>query len=275
MVGSERPDPCAGLVLGPPVPVVDGEALPEVSGAVVAAVDEVPSVWVHQDSGHPAVLTRIAKSGEILESVAVPDLEPLDWEDIAAAIDAEGRRHLFVGDIGDNRGARPLIEIHRIPEPLFGEAEPADALELVLPDGARDAEALLVDPLTEDVIIVTKAISGNAEVLVAPGSAWSEDGSRIELEHVGTIRLGLGQAVLAGDLSPGRSVAGLRTPTQVLLWALDEEIPVAEALLASEGCQAPAPFDIFGEALALDEDGYVLLGESPAPELRMVAPGLG
>lgn len=273
-VGELPVDPCAGLELGGAVPVTSDPVLTEISGAVLASDHgDGPSLWVHQDSGHPAVITRLGLDGIELQSVALLDIEPFDWEDIAAAIDAEGQRHLFVGDIGDNRRARRSIEVVRFPEPRphTESVESGQVLELVLPDGPVDAEALIVDPHTDDLIVISKEISGVADVLVAPGGAWAQPGDAMAMVHVGRLTLGLGNAVLAADIDPVGMVVGVRTPTQVLLWTLAPGRSVSDVLVGSEPCSGPAPFDIFGEALALDEHGYVLIGESAEPTLRIVS----
>ena len=71
-----------------------------------------------------------------------------------------GRPLLYVGDIGDNASRRASIDVYRVPEPRVGAAAsaPAARLRLRYPDGAHDAEALLVDPLRGDLVIVTKVL---------------------------------------------------------------------------------------------------------------------
>ena len=54
----------------------------------------------------------------------------------------------------------PTIDVYRVAEPRVGAGAtaPADRLRLRYPDGAHDAEALLVDPLRGDLVIVTKVL---------------------------------------------------------------------------------------------------------------------
>jgi hypothetical protein len=265
-------DPCAGLTLGPPQAISAGSSLPEISGAVLSARDAPVGVWVHQDSGHPAVLTEVALDGTVLGQVTIPEIDPTDWEDIAAAADASGTRHLFVADIGDNRQRRDHVQIVRIPEPseLGGMSATPAVLTLTIASGPTDAEALLIDPSSGDLVVLTKSVSGRSDVLVARAAAWFSDGQSSTLERVATLDLGFGQAVLAGDVAPdGRSVA-VRTPGRVLVWQIPPGVAVVDALADGEPCRAPTVFDVFGEALAATDTGYVLTGESDAPVLRVV-----
>lgn len=275
--GSVDPDHCPTLSIERRFAQVADPTLEEISGAVIG--HRSPDVaWVHQDSGHPAVITALDRSdGSTVGAWTVEGPDPVDWEDIALAVDAGGDPWLFVGDIGDNRGVRDHVEIVRVPEPSDptsgGRIADADRLRLVLPVGPADAEALLVDPRTGDLVVVTKSIDGTAHVLVAPGGAWAADDSRLDLDHVGTLDLGLFRAVLAGDVSPDGRVVVLRTPTSVLWWDRDPRQSLATSLLETEPCLAPSVFDPLGEAIALTADGgYLLLGEARNAPLHRAVP---
>jgi hypothetical protein len=271
---TEPPEPtedlCDGVTLADPVAIEHPPGvLSEISGAILSERSE-DAVWVHEDSGHPTALTELALDGALVSRWEVPDIDMVDWEDIAV-VEIDSRRHLVIGDIGDNLRRRDSVHLVRVPEPSPDDASGVTAspaiIELVLPDGPRDAEALLVDPESGDVVIITKTITGAADVLVADAAATMTHGTRVDLALAGTLPLGPTQAVLAGDLAPDGTAIGLRTPTRVLLW---DHVPgegLADTLLDTSPCVAPSVFDIFGEALALMPDGYVLAGESDAPEL--------
>jgi hypothetical protein len=80
--------------------------------------------------------------------------EPLDVEALAPA----GAGAVWVGDIGDNRNARRSVEVLRVPVGRGDRTVTPERYELVYPDGARDAEALVADPLTGRLFVVTKGI---------------------------------------------------------------------------------------------------------------------
>jgi hypothetical protein len=84
---------------------------------------------------------------------------PVDVEALAPA----GAGHVWVGDIGDNRRARDSVEVLRVPVGRQDATVVPEAYELVYPDGAQDAEALLAHPLTGRLLVVTKGVfSGTA-----------------------------------------------------------------------------------------------------------------
>ncbi|MDZ7677342.1 MAG: hypothetical protein U5K29_02185 [Acidimicrobiales bacterium] len=270
---------CSGLEITATAQIaVEGE-LGEISGAVTS--HRIPgSVWVHEDSGNEAVLTEIGPKGGVRSHWTVPGAGAVDWEDMASAPDPDGVVHLFVGDIGDNEEKREHLAVLRLREPSPSDtsgttAEPS-VLTLALPT-PRNLEALLVDPHSGDLVVATKSLDGVTEILVAEGAAWEPHGTEVGMQRVGSLRLGFGRAVLAGDVSPDGSLLALRTPVSVLLWARpDPSASPAEVLTGSESCEAPAPFDPLGEALALTGDGYVLVGEAERPELVVVSgPGAG
>ncbi len=68
---------------------------------------------------------------------------------------------LYVADIGDNDASRKRITIYRVPEPSGAETSVAvkDVFHATYPDGAHDAETLLVTP-AGDLFIVTKGDTG-------------------------------------------------------------------------------------------------------------------
>jgi hypothetical protein len=89
-----------------------------------------------------------------------------DIEDIASAT-IDGTEYLYLADFGDNANARSTINIFRVIEPtITGSDSATDQYEQIVcqyPAGSvpshKDAEALLVDPDTGDLYIVTKRIT--------------------------------------------------------------------------------------------------------------------
>ncbi len=235
--------------------------LDEVSGAAVSARDP-QSLWVMEDSGNPAVLTALSPTGATTSTMSLT-APNTDWEDMSI-VHRDGAGTIFVGDIGDNQATRNDITVLRVDEPdPHGPPTTADpdVLHLRLPAPAN-AEALLVDPLTGDIVIVTKAVDGTAQVLVADGAAGAPDESTHDMTSAGNLGLGLLSAVIAGDVAPDGSALALRTPTRVLWWPRDPSQTIADTLTSSEPCTLPSVIDPLGEAIALLPDGgYLLAGE--------------
>ena len=114
--------------------------------------------WTHNDSGDGPRVFELDTTGAFLREVAVQGAEAYDWEDIAIRGDT-----LYVADIGDNLGARESVQVYRFELPE-GPTAQATTLTLRYPDRPRNAEALLVDPRTGELAIITKDFSGVAEV---------------------------------------------------------------------------------------------------------------
>lgn len=237
-------------------------------------------LWTHNDSGDSARLLAVSASGRTVAEAPLAGAENVDWEDIAL-----GRRGaLLVGDIGDNLAARPSIVVYRVAEPAASASTSAGAAvaaryELRYPDGPRDAEALLFDPRRGAIVIVTKSFAGDARVYVASRPSAERPTT---LRRRATIRLGVGQAVTAGDVSAdGRTIA-LRTYDRAYVWRRRAGETVAAAL-AHRPCRADTLLgEGQGEALALTADGraFITVPEGRRPLLRRYeasggAPGSG
>lgn len=84
--------------------------------------------------------------------------EPVDVEALAPA----GPGEVWVGDIGDNAGSRPLIEVARVPVGTGQRDVSAASYELAYPGAARDAETLLAHPVTGRLYVASKNVFGGA-----------------------------------------------------------------------------------------------------------------
>jgi hypothetical protein len=207
--------------------------------------------WAHNDSGDAPRVFRLDNHGRIVREVTLTGATAVDWEDIAI------RGHtVYIGDIGDNRAQRADIAVYRFTE---GSAN-ARKLVLRYPDGAHDAEALLVDPRSGRLIIVTKDFGGVAGVYVGT-----------ELEHAATLNLGLGAAITAGDIAADGRTIVLRSYDRAFVWTRGRGESVATAL-RREPCVAGAGLlaEGQGESLALTRDGraFYTVPEGPNPPLR-------
>lgn len=111
------------------------------------------SLWGEEDSGNPPQLYLISHNGQVQDTVYLKGASNIDWEDIALV-----NTDLYVADIGDNNGVRPSVAIYKLPEPVAGTdtVSTFETIQVVYPDGAHDAEAILVDSTTKDICIITK-----------------------------------------------------------------------------------------------------------------------
>ena len=137
-------------------------------------------LWTFNDSGNDPILFATDTLGRDLGSFRVTGAGNEDWE--AIRLGPCGRRRcLFIGDIGDNTDSRRDVVIYRVLEPRAprratrSATERAVALHVRYPDGAHDAESLLVTG-TGDVLILTKGGSA-VRLYRIRASAWRTAGT--------------------------------------------------------------------------------------------------
>jgi hypothetical protein len=252
---------CAGTLKRSTTGTLQSDEQDETSGLVVSAKNR-DTLWLNNDSGDSARVFAAAPDGTLRGVYALAGATAIDWEDLAMGPGpTAGAPYLYVGDIGDNDEKRPNIVVYRVAEPeVTGDGgehtlSNVDALTLQYPDGAHDAEALMVDPRTGDLYIVIKRLTGGpAAVYRAPAGLAA--GSTTTLTKVGEIdlpRLPLVASVTAADISRDGAVIGVRTYGGVRLWARGEGQSVVAALKA-DPCQGPVPIEVQGEALGFRPD---------------------
>ncbi|WP_067420980.1 hypothetical protein, partial [Carbonactinospora thermoautotrophica] len=172
-----------------------------------------------------------------------------DWEAIAPGRDEQGRPALFIGDIGDNLGgAWRTISVYRVTEPaeLRSGTLRATRYRFRYADGARDAEALLVEPRTNRLYVVSKE-KGGGGVYAAP--------SRLSTERVNVLRR-VGDApsrITDGAFAPDGSRFVVRGYFDATEYAMEGERPGRQ--LRNFGL----PLQRQGEGIAYTPDGRALL----------------
>ena len=242
----------------------------ELSG-LVRSRSQADLLWSHDDSGAGPILFGLRTDGRVAARPTVTGAQAEDWEDIAAGPSADGEPLLYVGDIGDNGARRPAIDVYRVAEPRVGDAAsaPAARLRLRYPDGAHDAEALLVDPLRGDLLIVTKVL-GAARAYRA--SARLAAGSQTTLRAGPDIALSL---VTAGDVSADGRVIVLRGYDRVAVWVRRGRERLTTTLRRAP-CLSPTSLlgEGQGEAIALDRHGtsFLTVAEGSPAVLRRYVP---
>jgi hypothetical protein len=203
-------------------PLVRIAELPEGSG--VAMSQRSPGrLWAHNDSGAP-VLLALDDKGAVAGRVRVPGAKVEDWEAVAVG-DCPAGTCIYVADIGDNDAERRSIAIYRVPEPAdaSGPVAAADILRATYPDGAHDAEALLVTPKGE-ILIVTKGDTGPVAIYRFPQDI--KPGGTVTLQRIGEPRragrVAADERITDGAVSPSGSWIALRTTTAVLVYRTAE-----------------------------------------------------
>ena len=254
-------------------PDVAAADLPEGSGIATSRAN-AGIVWSHNDSGgQPEVFAIGEDDGADRGRWKLAGATAVDWEDIARGPGPGGVDMLYLADIGDNLAARASVTVYRAREPRVGPGKAGgtidgvEALTLRYADGPHDAEALLADPVSGDLVIVTKTADGTSGAYPIPRGA--APGRTITLQRAASVAVPKGELVTSGDVSPDGSLVALRTYRTVLVWDRAEGRSVAQAL-TGHPCEAPAPSERQGEALAFmpDGEGYVTLSEGKNPPLN-------
>jgi hypothetical protein len=247
--------------------------------------------WTHNDSGDAARLYAIDASGGLRAQVVVDGAVNRDWEDIASGPSVAGSGPLlYISGTGNNQAitdavhARNTARIYRLQEPrvrsISSGAAPvqhvrAAALNLRYPDGAHDAEAMFVDPVTNDLVIITKdwSGSGRAGVYRVSDIAKRRAGSTTALQRVATVALKPGTLVTGADVTRDGRVVVLRSYGAVNLYQRDPGKPVWTAF-ANAACPTPPPAEAQGESIGFAPDGgsFLTTTEGSRPVVHRTVP---
>lgn len=174
-------------------------ALAEASGAAPSRAN--PGLfWTIGDSGNPPELLAIDSTGALRGRFVLANVANTDWEAVSVGSCPQGTC-VYVGDIGDNAERRSEVAIHRVVEPVVGNAERVtvsgvETLRLRYPTQSHDVEAMGVTP-AGSLLLVTKGRSAGVLAYELRAEAWSRAGvvtaTRLDslpiVPHGGTGRL--------------------------------------------------------------------------------------
>lgn len=139
--------------------------LHEISG--IAASNTYPNTfYIHNDSGDSSRFFSVNENGDLkatyyFEGEDNSFLGVRDCEDIAVGPGPEkGKQYIYLADIGDNAAMRSEIHIFRFEEPAADSGTittiAGKMFTMIYPNGAQDAETLMIDPKDELLYIVSK-----------------------------------------------------------------------------------------------------------------------
>lgn len=246
--------------------VIENDVLDEASGLAVSRSNST-YIWSHNDSGGDPSLYLMDDTGADIGSFELENAQNIDWEDMAIGPGPNaGQSYLYAADIGDNRAARDDYTIYRVLEPNLNVANipntstlsSVDAINYIYDDGnARDAEALMVDPLTNDIYIVSKReASVILYVLPFPQNLTA-------LDTADRLRVLPFTMVTAADISPDGNEVLIKNYLNVYHWSKSGTESVSE-LLGTMPSRLPYTVEPQGESIAWHSDGsrYFTLSEA-------------
>ncbi|HEY5960250.1 MAG TPA: hypothetical protein VIV60_27040, partial [Polyangiaceae bacterium] len=200
---------------------------------MVASRSNPGVLYAQLDTGGPATVYALTTTGKSLGEYTLTGAINTDWEDIAVGPGPGAGSYIYIGDIGDNAArtggtTRKEIQVYRVSEPKVTTTQTAttqslagaEVLRFTYPDTAHDAETLIVDPVSGDILIVTKETDGNSSIFRAPQNTPVDTPSA--LEKLGTVKIGAsGQAAMAsgGDASPNGDRFIVRSYTAILIFS--------------------------------------------------------
>ena len=223
----------------------------EASG-LVASVKYNGYFWTHNDSGDKARIFLVDDSARHKATYYLEGIHARDWEDIGM-MEHEGRHYILVGDIGDNRGQYPDVQIHLFEEPskngvgFVVDTIPAAQIRsfvLRYEDGPRDAESLFFDPMDKHLYIISKR---ELEVGVYSTTLTDTPTDTLLLSKRATLPYTF---VTAADISPDGSEVLVKNLLQVLYWKRRAGESVLDMLQRPADRQHYRP-EQQGEAIAL------------------------
>ena len=248
----------AGKKLG----VNTNQKLEEASG-LAASVRYPGWVWSHNDSGHPPELFLLNAVGETKATYVLTGIKNRDWEDIALGPGPDSTTWIYVGDIGDNDASHKFKRIHCLEEPLLDNPGPLAVkrtLVIRMADQPRDTEALMVDPISRNIYLVTKREKSvklyEIQFPFLADTLTATPLIDLPLKHI-----------VAGDISPDGTEILLKSYNAIYYWkrSLDQSISDAMKLPATK---LDYKHEAQGESIAWagDASGFYTLSENAKGE---------
>ena len=254
-IPAPTPTAPATFVTDPERFAIEPEVIDEASG-LTASINFAGYLWTLQDSQSPASLYLISPDGKKIKEYPVPDAENRDWEDLTCGPGPEnGRSYLYIGDIGNNN--MPLSEvctIYRLPEinDINGSfiSDQIKKIQFKYPDGVRDAETLLLDPVTKDIFVISKEMSQAGIYRLAYPQSTSEI---ITAEKVGVIP-SMTMAT-SGSISSDGTEIMVRNYISVFYWKKRQEQTVSETISKNYISLLSIVLEPQGEGICFDRQG--------------------
>lgn len=234
---------------------VSGLAMSRINPGVIYAHSENNANFVAMNKANAAVVGSYASA-----------FFPWDWEDVATGPCPAGSC-IFMGDIGKSSGHPPpeptTFAVYRMPEPNIAAGQTSgtrsgDLFPFQYPDGAKNAEALMVHPTTGDIYVVTKAASGASKAYKFP-KPLPAPGTMSTLVKVADMQLPAGandnfRSVTAGAIHPCADRFLLRTYGAVYEYRASAGAAFETAFTATP-VSLTSPIEGQGEAIEYDLDG--------------------
>lgn len=246
--------------------LIEHAEINEASGLAASSLNP-QLLWTHNDSGDVNRIFSVSQQGKHQGVFYLKGCDARDWEEITIGRGPQkNTSYIYVANTGDNFGLFDVKYICRVKEPRVTATTPAestlDNVELIsfrYPGGANhDAEALIVDPLTLDIFVITKQVK---KALLFRAAYPQPLNQIITLTAVAT--LPIDYVVAASISADGREIL-LRAGRAVWYWQRSNNASLVETLQTAAQ-KLPYIQEPQGEAIAWQAEGkgYYTLSEAP------------
>lgn len=182
----------------------------DTSAGLAVLPNEPDDVFTVNDHAPTRVFGVNPATGRSAATMRLRNARNVDWE----AITPGQGRTLWVGDIGGgNGGGRQTVTVYKFPLPAQFHTGyyPSTAYKLQYPDGAHDAQALLVNPTDGTMYVATHDASGGGLYEANSLSA----GGVTQLRKIGSVP----GDVTDGAYRPDGKEFVLRTPSKAYVYS--------------------------------------------------------
>jgi hypothetical protein len=224
-------------------------------------------LWTHNDSGSDPKIYLIDEHLKAKLTCTLSGADNRDWEDITIGPGPDSAKsYLYVGDIGDNLGRFEYKVIYRFEEPALEknnseiEIQNFDRLVFRLPDGRKDTETLMIDPLSRDLYLISKR---ERPVVVYRLSYPQDMNDTLTAERIAEVNL---TNIVAGDFSADGKEILIKNIDNVFYWTTEQK--KINDVFSKKPKILPYDPEPQGEAItfALDGSGYYTISEMVSGE---------
>ena len=247
---------------------IENNQIKESSG-IVASYRNKGLIWTHNDSGDKNRLFAMDANGKGTREFYLEGANNRDWEAISMATFPEGS-FIYVGDIGDNNNEFPTSTIYRVQEPeITGSTPQSNTLQNVQKitykyvDGARDAEAFLIDQSSKDIFIISKRESSKRLYRLPFPQSYTQTNTAEFVQEL-TFSAGAGTPlfIVDGNVSVDNKEIIIKNYLQIFHWRRNANESIPDALKRTPKMQ-PYLAEPQGEGICFAQDGsgYYTLSE--------------